>query len=346
MSSPIAARYYNGEHLTAKDVTVAIVPDGGGLHLAGEGWEKNVPLTEVRASSRLGRVPRFLQLPDGAHLAVPPDDALDAVLDEATAPSWYARLLHTLESHAKVATLSLFLIVGLLIGGIWLGLPALARNAALAVPTELEKQAGRAAYSTFDYQVGGDTELNPTEMRHAGDVFKRMVKAAGMEALEPVLVPRNLNVPNAFAFPGGIIVISDSLVRLALAEPQGEDLLAAVYAHELAHVRRRHGLQLVLRSSAALATVATITGDLSTLTAFSTTLPFLLIQRGYSREFESEADLDATALLRTAGIDPTAMGRALELLEKRRPEGDGPDFTYLSTHPATAERIQKLKTAP
>ena len=56
--------------------------------------------------------------------------------------------------------------------------------------------------------------------------------------------------------------------------------IAAVLAHELGHVERRHGLQSVLRNSAALLVVSTITGDLSTLSTFSATLPFLLLQYG------------------------------------------------------------------
>jgi Zn-dependent protease with chaperone function len=153
-----------------------------------------------------------------------------------------------------------------------------------------------------------------------------------------------LNVANAFAFPGGTIVVSDSVVQLTAQARNGDDMLAAIFAHELAHVERRHGLQMLLHGSAALVAVATLTGDLSSLTAMAATLPFLLIQRGYSRDFEREADTDAVAWLRAVRIQPAALADALQLLEQQRPKS-GPDFTYLSTHPSTSDRVKTLRDA-
>jgi len=120
-----------------------------------------------------------------------------------------------------------------------------------------------------------------------------------------------------------------------------DDELAAVLAHELGHIERRHGLQSVLRNSTALVVVSTVTGDLSTLSTFSATLPFLLLQYGYAREFETEADTYAVGLLKEAKIDPSSLANILSELEQARPKA-GPDFSYLSTHPSTTARIQAL----
>lgn len=340
MSEPTPARYYDGETLAAKPVLVALTLSS--LHVTGENLDLTVPFADAARASRLGRLPRFVRMAGGGHLALPPDAELDARIDRSTAPSRYARLLHTLESHTHAATGALLLLVVLLTGSIWFALPALARRAAYATPVELEERAGRAAFAVFNQQIGGISNLPPEKAGWAQGSFWRMVTAKNPH-VQPRLLLLDLNVPNAFAFPGGIVVMSDSIVHLAYNEPNGADLLCAIFAHELAHVERRHGLQLVLRHSATLVTVATITGDLSTLTAFSTTLPFLLIQRGYAREFEREADLDAIALLRSAGIDPNALPRALELLEKQRPSSGTTDFTYLSTHPSTEDRVQSLR---
>jgi TonB family protein len=143
--------------------------------------------------------------------------------------------------------------------------------------------------------------------------------------------------PNAFALPGGIIVVSDELVNLA----GNDEELLAVLAHELGHVERRHAVQNVLRGSASLLLISTITGDLSTLTSFAATIPLTLLQRGYSREFEAEADGYALGLLRTAKVDPGHFASILEKLAESRPEG-AQDYTYLSTHPSTADRIQRI----
>ncbi len=139
--------------------------------------------------------------------------------------------------------------------------------------------------------------------------------------------------PNAFALPGNTIVVADEFVRLAAQD----DEIAAVLAHELGHLEKRHGIQSLLRNSMALLVVASVTGDLSTLTAFAGTVPFLLLQNGYSRGLEREADAYALVLMKERGINPGAFTSILKKMEAARPE-KGPNFSYLSTHPDTKER--------
>lgn len=132
--------------------------------------------------------------------------------------------------------------------------------------------------------------------------------------------------------------MADELVHATVNDEE----IAAVLAHELGHIEQRHGLQSVLRNSSALILVAGLTGDLSTLSTFSATLPFLLLHYGYAREFEREADAFATELLEKAGISPARLADMLETLDSLRPSS-GPDFSYLSTHPSTVDRIRLLR---
>lgn len=341
MSQIFPALLCDGQQLASRAVGLEFSGDGT-LRLTDGELTRTIPLTDIAATTRLGRVPRFLRLPDGATLEVPAHDELDAALSTARAPSRLATLLHLLESHSAAAATATLLLVASVGLSLWLGLPALARHVAMAVPASLEEKAGHTAAYFFNYQVG-QSRLTDTQTRQAKEPLKKLLQARKLH-VTPQLYFRDMRVVNAFALPGGSIVVSDSLVRLLLQEKNGADLLAAVYAHEIAHVERRHGLQLVLRSSAALLAVATVTGDLSTLTTFSGTLPYLLIQRGYAREFESEADADAVTLLRAAQIAPTALADALALLEKDRPKS-GADFSYLSTHPSPDDRIRLLRKA-
>jgi len=136
-----------------------------------------------------------------------------------------------------------------------------------------------------------------------------------------------------------LLVVSAALGALA-----NDEELAAVLAHEIGHWQLRHGLQGVLRSSAALLLVSTVSGDLSALTTFAGTIPFVLLQRGYSREFEEAADAYAVDLLRQADISVAHFATILKKLENARP-GSGQDLTYLSTHPATHDRIKRVNPA-
>jgi Zn-dependent protease with chaperone function len=101
-------------------------------------------------------------------------------------------------------------------------------------------------------------------------------------------------------------------------------------------------------SSLTAALSATLFGDFSAVTAG---VPAVLTQMQYSRAMELEADDYAVGVLRRNGLEPEALAVALEALERQQPgEADVPrwlrqSMAYLSTHPATAERIARLRAA-
>lgn len=342
MNPAVSARYSDGRRAGDEPVVLTFLADGT-VEIRGEAFVRTEPLASFRTAAPLARVPHFARLPDGSALEIPRSPGADAALAAAGFRGRLHRRLEWLEARALAAAVCTLLLVAGVALTAWLGLPAAAARVARSVPPEVERRAGELAFDAFSRQIGGAVTLAPMDRIRAERILGRLTKARGGR-VKAELIFRNLNVPNAFAFPGGKIVVSESLFQACLKEPRGEDLFAAILAHELAHVESRHGLQLLLRNSGALLAMAVITGDLSSLTAFSATLPFLLIQHGYSREFETEADVVALGWLRAAGINPTALPAALGLLKKLRPTS-GPDFTYLSTHPSTDDRIRMLDAA-
>ena len=146
-----------------------------------------------------------------------------------------------------------------------------------------------------------------------------------------------------FALPGGTLLMTDKLVRLA----QNDDQISAVLAHEIGHVRHRHGLRLGLQAAGIAALSAALFGDAVSITGLAVTLPTAILQNGYSRELETEADDYAFVRLKEVGISPKAFAEMMELFEKqaheKSPKGSAMD--YLSTHPATANRIQRALEA-
>ncbi len=331
-SQPFAAEWCDGRRLASRPVTLSA--DGTNLHIDGLEAPCSIPLARVRASDRLARVPRFLYLPDGVSLATPDNDAVDALL-ASRGQARLNRLIDWLESRSRVAAIAAVLLVASVAGLVYFGLPAAARRAAQAVPANIERQAGEAALNTLSRMLG-PSQLDRAARQRVATQMDRLVRAQKLP-IAPRLEYRAMgNFPNAFALPGGILVVSDELVHLAT-----DDELAAVLAHETAHWQLRHGAQTVFRSSAALLVVSTVTGDLSTLTGFTASLPLLLLQRGYSREFEEEADAYAVAALKQAGIDPRHLAAVLTKLQRARPD-TGVDYSYLSTHPSTDDRARKI----
>lgn len=139
---------------------------------------------------------------------------------------------------------------------------------------------------------------------------------------------------NAFAAPGGVVVVNTGLLR-AVSTPEE---LAGVLAHEIAHAELRHGLKIMAKGLGLRTLLSLALGDYG-----GTVLAEGMKQLGelnFSREAEREADQEGLRRLVAARIDPQGMVRFFELLEKERQLAP-PEF--LSTHPSTAERIAALK---
>jgi len=163
--------------------------------------------------------------------------------------------------------------------------------------------------------------------------------------------------PNAFALPGGIVFVTDDMLELLQGR---DDVLIGVLAHELGHVKRRHGMRLVVQATVLGAVASLVWGDFSTLLA---TVPVLLGQNAYSRDFEREADLDAIAMLRANGLSPAVMAEMFERLAAKRAAlaqaqaqaasgaaGKGGLLSgdlgiAFASHPDDAERIQRFRDA-
>ena len=155
---------------------------------------------------------------------------------------------------------------------------------------------------------------------------------------------------NAFAAPGGLIFISRGLLRCA----DSEDAVAAILAHEIGHVAKQHGLKAIKTArfkdaglAIGLAAVEELgPSELAKVTAaFSGTIDDItstLVNSGYSRSAEKEADLAAVDILKAAGYDPKALVRMLQVMEGRLKPG-GPDFA--KTHPDPEDRIASIQAA-
>ncbi len=153
---------------------------------------------------------------------------------------------------------------------------------------------------------------------------------------------------NAFAAPGGLIFVSQGMLRCC----KDEDTLAAVLAHEIAHVQLKHGLQAIKTSrlTSAFSIIATEGAkqaggpQLAQLTGiFEESIHDVtatLVNSGYSRAFEREADAAALVILGRAGYDQRALVALLgEMKQRLNPQG----LDFAKTHPDPADRIGELE---
>ncbi len=153
---------------------------------------------------------------------------------------------------------------------------------------------------------------------------------------------------NAFAAPGGFILISRGMVDLC----QSEDELAAVLAHEIGHVVGKHGLRAIKNSrlTSALTILATESArtfggsDLKQLvTDYEGSIDDItstLVVNGYSRGLEDEADQIAITILERVGYNPRALPAMLgEMKSRLKPDGPG----FARTHPDPQDRVDTIR---
>jgi Zn-dependent protease with chaperone function len=147
-------------------------------------------------------------------------------------------------------------------------------------------------------------------------------------------------LPNAFALPGGHVVVTTSL--LALAERPEE--VAGVVAHELAHVTLKHGFRKIISSAGPYLLCRLFLRDNSGLLGVLAGGSQLLVSQSFSQEYELEADDTGWEYLVKARIDPRGLPDMLKRLKTEQEQMKlvqmGPQA--FSSHPATDKRIRRL----
>jgi Zn-dependent protease with chaperone function len=219
---------------------------------------------------------------------------------------------------------------------------ALVARAVAGVPLSWEIAIGESAF------LGATAGLPPAPARETAvvdAVFARLLPHVAQTgypfAWKVVDVPQ----VNAFALPGGKVVVFSGLVREA-ARPEE---LAGVLAHEIEHAVLRHSLQKMVRGAGIRAVAGLLFGDLGGAAGAIGEAGVGLQELSYDRDQERAADLAAIELLDRAGIDPAGLPELFGRLAAAAGGGDtstpaaGKALSLLSTHPASAERSRDLR---
>ena len=153
---------------------------------------------------------------------------------------------------------------------------------------------------------------------------------------------------NAFAAPGGLILATRGLLKCC----QTEDMLAAVLAHEIGHVEKQHGLRAIGADrwkSAGMTLGLEVGKNLAGEQLAEATKAFegsinditsTLMNSGYSRKLEYEADAAAVGILQRAGYQPGALAAMLDNMAK---DLDSSRHDFAATHPLPSDRLAQLK---
>ena len=314
-SALIAGKLYDGVTAHGHDVEVAI--DEGRLELSqAGGWSDSVEAAllkrvDVSATTlRLGRndIPGWRLL-----VAVEAEAQLASLLGR---PERYGRWIDRVG-----------LVPALVVGGaITASVVALGYLAphwlAPHVPMSWERNVGGAIVGDF-----GDLRCRSAKGQRALEALVERVAPGATSGPTPIKVAA-LNVPmfNAAALPGGYIVV----FRPAITETDPE-ALAGILAHEVAHVRRRHVTEALIREFGIGALIRLFAGDLGANAE-------QLVALRYTRKNEAEADSDAILMLKRAGISPEPTAALFQRLAKEQGEGLSTSAEFLHSHPLSGGR--------
>lgn len=222
----------------------------------------------------------------------------------------------------------------------YFGLPWIAKKAAEHMPVEWEKSLAEGTLSSLENNGFTETTISEAEQARYRALFAKVVAGASY-GLPVTLEFRNWTDANAFAIPGGTVVITDQMLKLMTTD----DEFSAVMAHEVGHLEKRHGVRSVLQQSGAWLVIGLLVGDGSALGTIATALPATLVDSAYSRSFEREADDYAFARLKQMQISPAAFASLMRKMQAQSEASGSGALKYFSSHPPTDERIESAEDA-
>lgn len=217
--------------------------------------------------------------------------------------------------------------------GFWFGSDLFVEIAVSRIPVEWEQKLGESAYR--DFLSHQEIMKEGPAVVALGEMTQRMTAQIPDSPYKFEVTVVKSDVVNAFALPGGYVVVFTGLMKKA---ESGEEV-AGVLSHELNHVLQRHGLERIVKNLGLMTVVAIVFGNQQGLVGMMKQFGVELFTLKFGREQETEADLTGLQLLQRAKIDPSGMITFFERLSEK----DQGRMEWLSTHPMSAARAERLK---
>ena len=238
-------------------------------------------------------------------------------------------------STARIVGWSLAALVSILLVVIY-GVPFAAERLTPLVPQSFESRIGDAA----DKQIKIVFDGKVCDARDGRAAFVKLVGALrGAASLDRSVDAAVLSsdVPNAFALPGGKIYLFDGLLQKA----RNSDEIAGVLAHELGHVKHRDSMRNMIYNGGTSFLIGLLFGDVTGSSAilFASRTMF---DATHTREAETNADAFSIDLMHKLGRSPKPMG---ELLLRVTGNEKDKNFSFLSNHPFTEDRLELMRKA-
>jgi Zn-dependent protease with chaperone function len=341
-SPALTMRYFDGRSSKSQEVLLCVSQQRAIIRNASDGvLLHSLEAKNTQWPERTRHGARIVNLPDGGQLHAPDANAYDAWA-AAHLPHAESAVVRAQQSWRGVLV-ALALLVAVLGAFYQWGLPVAARGIASLVPMTVDETLGRNALAQIDGQWMLPSKLPPETQARLRARFAQAMKLAYPGAVPAYQLEfRQSKIgPNAFALPGGTMVMTDELVKLV----NDDDVVMGVMGHEIGHVTLRHGMRQLVQLAVIQGVLSVAFGDYGSLI---TTAPLILGSMGYSRDAEREADAHSIAFMHANRISPLVMVKFFQAMRaeqtsktKTTPLG----ISIISSHPADEERMENFRAA-
>lgn len=225
--------------------------------------------------------------------------------------------------------------VGVVLGFYFLVLPFLVDVTVDLIPTQTEAKLGRQMADSW--LTGTDVKIDKERTELVNQFYHHLNTNSSYDIRISVV---DNEVKNAFALPGGQIVIFTGLLNEMKTYPE----LVALLGHEAGHIENRHTLKSMIKNLALYLCVSIIFQDLNGIMAVLVDNAASLQRLSYSRSLEAESDEFGLQLMLRNHIDPKGMKLLFERLKDGNSKVENLEIPeFLTTHPSIDSRISELE---
>ncbi len=337
MNAELEGYYVDGQTALRHRVRIGLTPSALQI-ITEDGETLSWPWEEVRQSRNFygdgqTRLERGRNTPEV--LLIPGPLFLEKLKEVAPEQRRHFRNPTRRKKWALVTFLSALGVVGVLAPLYLWGIPTMASIAAAHIPVSWEERLGEAVVEHLAPQEKQCWDWGRAQ--RVQQILSTLTSSLPKSPYTFRVVVVNQPAVNAFAVPGGTIVIFQGLLEKTYTAEE----LAGVLAHEIQHVLHRHATRAMLQQVSIKLLLASLVGDARAMTYGLEGAQAVGMLR-YSRQYEEEADEEGIKLLMASGVNPHGMITFFETIQKES-EKSLKLPTYLSTHPELKNRIQRLK---
>lgn len=327
------AQYYPGKGAAAAEASLLVFDTYlsiGWRNEDGQSYTARWMLKEISAKYEPAAGATIIRhLTTGEEVQVSGKDAasyISELMEESARPWFKSRKAR----EQKRVLLFFTILVAILIAVYLFLVPWMAERAAAKLPTATEREIGDALYSAMQAGMQEDTAAS----RKLNQFFAAMHVPTDYSIRIAVIQDPTVN---AFALPGGQIVVYTGLLNQLSSYPE----LAALLSHEFIHVNNRHATKSIFRKMGSKIFISLLFGRMGSIAGIVANHADDLKSLTYSRSLETESDTAGLRLLQERKIDPGGFIRLFRRLQASAPVSGTPEM--LSSHPDTEKRIELIK---